>query len=323
MKKTIPIYDIVLDDQSLTQGVGFISLVDEPAIQVDWIKLAKESSVMNFKVSKDRQMLYGPFLIPNMLIYRYDDNMGEYYVRFKADQIEKISSKFNKDLNSRNINLQHSDTKVDGYVAENWIIDGVDKSNKLGFDLPQGTWFGGVKIDDTELWNSMIKSDEVKGFSVEILADLQLELNKIKNKDNTMENTQENVIPEVVEVVTPIVEEIVELAVGDTAVPETTPTDQPAGPITPEQVSQMIDARFTELMNEITAIKDAIQPLIDMPMDPTAQMAEITEKLKTVEEKLASTPGATTITKKKTQLDISGDNFSKEVERIKQFAKQK
>lgn len=39
MKKDLPIYDIKLTDD--TQGVGFISLVDEPAIGVDWIKLAK------------------------------------------------------------------------------------------------------------------------------------------------------------------------------------------------------------------------------------------------------------------------------------------
>ena len=37
--RELPIYDIKLTDDS--QGVGFISLVDEPAIGVDWIKLAK------------------------------------------------------------------------------------------------------------------------------------------------------------------------------------------------------------------------------------------------------------------------------------------
>jgi hypothetical protein len=39
MNKNLPVYDIVLNDDS--QGVGYISLVDSPAIQVDWIKLAK------------------------------------------------------------------------------------------------------------------------------------------------------------------------------------------------------------------------------------------------------------------------------------------
>ena len=38
----LPIYDIVLQDDDLKQGVGRISLVDEPAIGVDWIKLKKQ-----------------------------------------------------------------------------------------------------------------------------------------------------------------------------------------------------------------------------------------------------------------------------------------
>jgi hypothetical protein len=177
MDKQLPIYDIVLNDDD--QGVGMISLVDDPAIKVNWIKLAKQNPMM-FKTDVERQMLYGPFLIPNMLIYRFDAQNGEYYVRFSKEQIDKIATKFNEDLNNRNINFMHSDVKVDGFVAQNWVIEGdQDKSKSLGFDLSEGTWFGGVKIKDTEFCKDKVKSEEVKGFSVEILADLELSL---KNK---------------------------------------------------------------------------------------------------------------------------------------------
>ena len=166
--KTLPIYEIVINDQLLEQGVSFISLVDEPAIQVDFIKLAKEQFKLDFAASKDKQMLYGPFLIPDMLIYRQNSQLGEFYVKFSAEQIEKIANKFNRDLNGRNLNFQHSDRVVNGYIAENWIVDpGQDKSKKFGFDLPQGTWFGGVKIEDEQFWMNEVKTDTVKGFSVE------------------------------------------------------------------------------------------------------------------------------------------------------------
>ena len=79
MDKKLPIYDIVLSEDDLSQGVGMISLVDDPAIKVNWIKLAKQTS-LSFKSDKEKQMLYGPFLIPNMLIYRSDEHNGEYYV---------------------------------------------------------------------------------------------------------------------------------------------------------------------------------------------------------------------------------------------------
>lgn len=183
MDKKLPIYDIILSDDDLKQGVGMISLVDDPAIKVNWIKLSKQSN-LNFKSDKDKQMLYGPFLIPNMLIYRNDEHNGEYYVRFSKEEIDKIATKFNEDLNNKNINFMHSDVKVDAFVAQNWLIENEqDKSRGLGFDLPEGTWFGGVKVKDADFWKDKVKSEEVKGFSVEILADLELSL---KNKENNM-----------------------------------------------------------------------------------------------------------------------------------------
>jgi uncharacterized small protein (DUF1192 family) len=180
--RELPIYDIKLTDD--TQGVGFISLVDEPAIGVDWIKLSSEAQ-LSFKADKEKQLLYGPFLIPNKLIYRHDEKMGEYYVRFSKEEIEKIASKFNEDLNNKNINFQHSDQQVQAFVASNWMIEGEqDKSRNMGFDLPEGTWFGGVKVKDESFWIDKVKTDEVRGFSVEILADLELAL---KNKEQKME----------------------------------------------------------------------------------------------------------------------------------------
>lgn len=179
----LPIFDIVLNEQDIKQGVGMISLVDEPAIGVNWIKLSNQKQ-MHFKVDKEKQMLYGPFLIPNMLLYRSDEVNGEYYVRFSAQEIEKIATKFNEDLNNRNINFMHTNETVQAFVAQNWLIDNEqDKSKGLGFDLPEGTWFGGVKIKDLDFWQDKVKTDEVKGFSVEILADLELSL---KNKYKQM-----------------------------------------------------------------------------------------------------------------------------------------
>lgn len=183
----IPIFDIKLTGEE--QGVDMISLVDEPAIGVNWIALKNqkvEDVKIEFKADGEKKMLYGPFLIPNKLIYRKDDKIGEYFVRFTKEDIEMIQMKFNSDLNSKNINFQHQEgSKVQAFVSENWIIDGeFDKSKNFGFDLPEGTWFGGVKINDDEFWKTQVKSGDVRGFSVEIKADMELALKK--NKINYM-----------------------------------------------------------------------------------------------------------------------------------------
>ena len=47
-----------------------------------------------------------------------------------------------------------------------------DKSNSYGYDLPKGSWFGIYKVNSKEIWDKYIKTEAVKGFSVEgIFAD--------------------------------------------------------------------------------------------------------------------------------------------------------
>jgi hypothetical protein len=168
----------------------------EPVNQPRWSKVpTDQASFLRFKkmlfsAVPEKKMLYGPFLIPNKLIYRRDDINGEYYVRFSAEEIKKIAEKFNEQLKNKEINLMHTDEAVDAFVAENWVTDGKDdKSKTFGFDLPQGTWFGGVKIKNDKFWTEEVKSEKVKGFSVEILANLELKMIK-KIKEESMKKNK-------------------------------------------------------------------------------------------------------------------------------------
>lgn len=79
----------------------------------------------------EKKVLFGPFLIPNKLIYRKDEQNGEYYVRFSSSEIKKIAEKFNEQSKNKEINLMHTDQKVDAFVFENWVIDGSDDKSKI------------------------------------------------------------------------------------------------------------------------------------------------------------------------------------------------
>jgi len=354
MNKDIPIFDIVLDEKDLEQGVGYISLVDDPAIKVNWIKLAKQSPML-FKSDTDKQLLYGPFLIPNMLIYRQDDVNGEYYVRFSKEEIEKIATKFNEDLNSKNINFMHTDEMVDAFVAQNWLIeDGQDKSQNLGFDLPAGTWFGSVKVKDKEFWLDKVKNEEVKGFSVEILADLELSL---KNKDKQMENVKlETTLKDgsvlyhdgtlavdtavftdaeltvaaesgnyemedgtVIVVVDGAVTELKEAEGEEVEAAEEgeAPAADSSEPLTAEEVSAMIDARFAELMEEITRLKGLIE---DKDVAEEELKATYEAKFTAMEEKMSSTPAVEPLKVVKTP---TMDKFEADVARLQEFVRTK
>jgi hypothetical protein len=307
---------------------------------------------IELKADKEKQLLYGPFLIPNMLIYRFDETNGEYYVRFQKDEIEKIAEKFNRDTNHNNTNFMHTSEKVDGFVYQNWIIEGEnDKSKNLGFDLPEGTWFGAVKIADQNFWNEKVKTNEVRGFSVEILADLQLSL---KNKNKIMEKQidlgsamlGDGTTPiffdgETIEVGTAIfTDEAMTMAAADDrwvledgriivvvgGIVESI-EERPIEPIeeeedlqveadapqalTSEEVSMMIDARFQELMDEITALKTGMEKKDDELNSFRAQ----------VSEKFSSIPATASI-KQKEEVKIDS-KFSAIEARIKEFAKSK
>jgi hypothetical protein len=54
------------------------------------------------------------------------------------------------------------------YVIESWISEDPlkDKSANYGFDLPSGTWFVMMKVEDPKVWE-LVKKNNLSGFSVE------------------------------------------------------------------------------------------------------------------------------------------------------------
>lgn len=163
---------IVNADDDLT-GVYAVSLVDQPAIEVDWIKLGKVEEFL-FSANADKQMLFGPLLIPNKLILRKAADGEMFNIMFDAETIQIIADKYNENKINDIFNFQHSDKKVNAVLLQNWITGKNDKSHDYGFDLPEGTWFAGVKVKDENFWMNEVKTDKVKGFSIEVKADVEL-----------------------------------------------------------------------------------------------------------------------------------------------------
>lgn len=162
-------YDLSIDDEE-DSGVNAISLVATPAIRVGFVALRENEPIRRVVLAE--QMLYGAVLIPQQPIYRRDDDTGEeYYIKASAETIQKAAYKFVKTGKQLNLNLEHSNEPVTGFVAESWIIKDKtnDKSKAVGLDmdLPVGTWCIGVKVEDTAQWEKLVESGLVKGFSLE------------------------------------------------------------------------------------------------------------------------------------------------------------
>ena len=118
----------------------------------------------------EKQILVGPLMKANKLIKRVDD-MGEYFVYFDADTIEKLAYKFMEQKLIDRVNIEHdsSDMVDDAFLVESWIVKDPknDKSAFYGYEPKKGDWYGMYKIKDKAIWDEYIKTGKVKGFSVE------------------------------------------------------------------------------------------------------------------------------------------------------------
>lgn len=164
--KKLPIYRLTISDSDEAPSeVNYIALVDEPAIESNFLMFANK---LQFATDKQRKIVSGPAMIADLPIYRRDEKYGEYYVVFDKETIEKIVLKFMRKGFNNNVNLMHNSKAVaEGvYVFESFIIDkerGI--STPKGFeDLTEGSWFISMKVDNEKLWDGM---SAFNGFSVE------------------------------------------------------------------------------------------------------------------------------------------------------------
>lgn len=158
------IYELVIDEEQDILGVDAISLVDEPAIETDFVALRKQFA---FKASGDRQVLVGPALIPDKMIYRKDDK-GEFSIYFSKKTVRRASELYLTRGLSNSFTKDHESQVENVHLVESWIVESdQDKSRQYGFDVPVGTWMVAVKVTDTTLWAEAVKTGDVRGFSIE------------------------------------------------------------------------------------------------------------------------------------------------------------
>lgn len=162
------IIELILDESNIEGGVNAISIVENPAIESDFIALAKEEQIKLAEVDSERRILMGPALIPNKQIYRKDGD-DEYYVYFSSETIRKASQLFLKNGSQSKSTLEHA-MKLEGLtVVESWLVDDSekDKSAFYGLTMTKGTWMVSIKVDNEQVWQDYVKTGKVKGFSIE------------------------------------------------------------------------------------------------------------------------------------------------------------
>ena len=183
------LYDISIDPTDFETGLNAISLVENPAVEVDFLAFAKEESAVLQFADEERHIITGIALLADTPIYRIAPDGTEYYVRFTKDCIRQLVEKYFKFGLTNSVNIEHKDNQfVDGVtMLESYIIDkerGICPSEFAS--APDGSWVVSYKVSNLDVWNK-IKSGEVKGFSVQGLfriIETKLEMNSNKPEES-------------------------------------------------------------------------------------------------------------------------------------------
>ena len=320
-KKKLKCYDVAFDSD-----VYCISLVQDPAIEVNYVALSKEKPLQILLEKEDKHIIVGCALVPDKPIYRRDGD-EEFYIQFSAETIEKLAHSYLANDRIYSFSTDHKDVADDVYIIETWLKTSEnDKSKDYGIDVPIGSWLIMAKVENDEIWNR-IKEGELQGFSIEAIVDLKEINNKIKNnmakenKDTKLEAIEiddsfwtklrgilsdalgkPEESKEVEDTVGEIVDEMEKGAGPKDEDPKV--VEQAENGITAAVANEAV-MDVVESVNEVTATPaesaEALQAVIDGLQEEIAKKDEEIESLKKQNQKLSKQPSTKPVVKASAQ----------------------
>ena len=187
------IFEFIINPEDNEMGMKAISLVDKPAIESEYIAFKKDDKrQVYFAVDEKKYIVGGLALIPDKLIFRVDEFTEEEYLGyFSAETIEMIMSKFMNESTqgtTHDVNFQHnSEDKAQAHLVESFILrteEMVNAVKAMGIEeAVLGAWYVAYKFDNQEAYNKAIEGG-FTGYSVEVILQRELKLNKNNNNNN-------------------------------------------------------------------------------------------------------------------------------------------
>ena len=167
LNKNLDIYEAIIEDES--DGIAFISLVNDPAVESNWFAYNKEHQPMQFQIANEEQrILLGVIMRADFPMYRVGNSGYEYYIKYSKETIAKMARKMLDDKTFNYVDTEHNNQCVDGVKLEELFIKDTDKGiNPVGFEnIENGSLFGKYRVLNDEVWAD-VKAGKFKGFSLE------------------------------------------------------------------------------------------------------------------------------------------------------------
>lgn len=164
----LPIYKAIINDNE--DGITAISFVSEPAVETHFLRFGKHKKALQYNViDNENRKVIAPIMRCDFPIYRYDNELGEYYVVYSKEVIECMARKMLADKIADNMNMEHNPNKeMNGVYLEELFIKNIEKGiDPKGFeDVENYSLFGVYTIENSDVWEA-IQKGEFKGISLE------------------------------------------------------------------------------------------------------------------------------------------------------------
>lgn len=164
----LPVYEALISSED--DGIITISLVDEPAVESDFVCFAKDAGKQLFALKDTSEhLITGCLMKAETPIYR-NDNGFQYYIVFSKKTIQTMAQKMLADSTFKNIDTQHNGELLPQgalTLMEVYIKDSAKGIDPNFVDIPDGSLMTTFRINDESIWQECANGDFLNGFSLE------------------------------------------------------------------------------------------------------------------------------------------------------------
>lgn len=161
------IYKVTINDSD-ELGMDAISLVEFPAVEVDFLTFNKEQ--MDFtQFNDEKREITGVVCLADTPILRKNETLGIHAIIFEKDMIKQMMLRYFKKGLGNQVNIEHQGPMIDGLtMIESYVKDSNRNVSPIEFqDVPDGSWIATFKVENDEVWNQIKEEHTLRGFSLQ------------------------------------------------------------------------------------------------------------------------------------------------------------
>lgn len=292
--KGLPVFEATITSDDC--GITCISLVSDPATDINFVCFEKQERELKFSVENATEhIVSGVIMVADTPIYRRTSDGFEYYIIFSKQTLKEMAEKFLKDGSQGNVNIEHAGGTLIKNVnlLELFCIDREKGINPSYFsNVPDGSLIGIYKVRNNDVW-ALIEAGQVVSFSLEGVFDVYDEefkktnnVNKKNNKMSKIKNALRKLLEQFgsIETDNGILDyETEELEIGTSVTIEGNPA--PDGEyVTEDKVIVVADGKVAEIKDKEAPVEEEV---IEVEAEEEVPAEEVAEEVEEVVDEVA------------------------------------